>query len=104
MTDDLPRAVDDMLSPRVSTKLAARYLGRSVRWVQQQIHAGKLAALDTSEPGSARACWAIRVCDLRELLVRCELQAQRRIREAAEREPEREKQAPGANEGARRAG
>ena len=81
-----PRAIDEHLVPRVSAKIAARYIGRSQRWVQKEIAAGRLRAIDTSQPGSQRPCWGIAIHHLRAFVVRCELQAERRLAEVKARD------------------
>jgi len=75
----LPRTIDSALTPRVSTTTAGKYLGRSGRWVEQQIRTGRIPAIDTSRPGSSRPCWSIAVADLRAFVMECELQARRRL-------------------------
>jgi hypothetical protein len=86
MTDQ-PRAIDQHLVPRVSVATAAKYMGRSPRWVQREIAAGRLEAIDTSAPGARRPCWSIAIHHLRERICRAELQAERRLAEANATEP-----------------
>jgi hypothetical protein len=94
----LIESLDRHLVPRVSVARAARYLGRSPRWVQQAIAAGRIPAIDTSSPGSRRPTWSIAVRDLRAFIVRAELAAERR-REEAQRAKEANESA-GASSGA----
>ena len=77
-----PRQIDEFLVPRVSVAVAAKYLGVSPRWIQREISEGRLRAIDVSRPGAARAHWGVAVSDLRALVVRCELAAERRLEEA----------------------
>lgn len=69
------------LVPRVPVRLAAKYLGRSARWVQQEILAGRIPAIDTSRPGAKRPHWSIAVDVLRSLVAKFEVQAELRRRE-----------------------
>jgi hypothetical protein len=83
----LPREIDSTLVPRVSVATASKYIGRSARWTQRAIAEGRIRAIDTSPPGSKRPTWSIAVHHLREFLIRCELQAQRRLAEVNASEP-----------------
>ena len=70
--------VDCVQQRRVSTAIAAKYLGCSVRQVVALIHEGELpGTIDVSSKGSKRAAWAIPVRELRALICRREAQAQR---------------------------
>jgi hypothetical protein len=95
----LPRAIDEHLVPRVSVRAAAKYLGCSTRWVQKEITAGRLPAIDLSQPGARRACWGVPVHELRALVLRAEMAAERRVREALGA-ADRKKEANRANEAA----
>jgi hypothetical protein len=86
---DWPPAIDEILVPRVGTRTAARYLGRSQRWVEQAILERRLPAVDTSKPGAKRPVWSIPLHQLRAFLAKCELQAERRLLEAEARELEK---------------
>lgn len=70
--------VDAVLQRRVSTKLAAKYLGVSVRQVQQFIHAGLLDAADMRAEGAKRASFSVTVASVRRLLVAREFRAEER--------------------------
>lgn len=75
----LPRAIDDLLTPRVPCRTAAKYLGVSPRQVQRLIASGRLRAIDVAAPGAGRPTWAIRVDDLRAFILAAEFQAERRL-------------------------
>ena len=70
------------LAPRVPVRVAAKYLGRSVRWVEQAIREGRLRAIDLSRPGAKRASWAIAVHDLRSFLAEADARGRERLAEA----------------------
>lgn len=77
--NDLPAEIDLVLRPRISLKIAARYAGRSPRWVLSQIHNGRVPAINTSPPGK-KPCWSIAVEDVRALIVESQLQAEIHLR------------------------
>jgi len=77
---DLPPRIDAALAPHVSVALAARYLGRSPRWVQRAVLDRRLQAIDIAPPGAKRPSWAIAVHELRRFVAMAEAQAEKRIR------------------------
>ena len=86
IADEREPQLDALLVPRCSVATAARYFGRSKRWVQREIKDGRIPAIDTAPTVASRPCWSIALHDIRALVARYDMQAQRRVAEAAAKE------------------
>ena len=89
-----PPEIDAHLVRRVNVATAARYLGRGPRWVQMEIEAGRLPAIDLAPDGAKRAKWAIAIADVWAYVGRAEARAHQRVRAAQERKQRKERRDP----------
>jgi hypothetical protein len=81
--------VDRVLQRRIPTRLVARYLGCSVRQVQEFIREGLLEAADMRSAKATRPAWVVTVASVRRLLIARELKKEAHTAQGAKLEGEK---------------